>query len=85
MKKTTLKDIQTIVADKNIIENLDYSLFKKNYFLVFLLFGIGFLEPLFILFTFFFHPLEPVGDYAIFKILLFYIFIFSRSIINNQT
>lgn len=82
MKKTTLKDIQTIVKDKDIIENLDYSLLKENPYLSFLFLVIGFSESIFILFTFI-PPLEPIGDYAILKILLLHIFIISPILISE--
>lgn len=82
-EKITIKDIKSIVNDKEIINNLDYTLLKNNKINSTLSVSILFLEPIIIFFGFFVDITKPVGDYAFLKIISFGLFIFSAFIIDG--
>lgn len=83
MKNTKLKDIQFIIKDKDIIKNLDHSLFNETPLLSNLLFFVGFFEAIFIFFIFFVNPSVPIGeDYFILKLILLFIIFFSSIIFS---
>ena len=81
-EKITIKDIKSIVNDKEIINNLDYTLLKNNKINSTLSVSVLFLEPI-IFFGFFVDITEPVGDYALLKVILFCLFTFSAFIIDG--
>lgn len=82
-EKITIKDIKNIVNDKEIINNLDYTLLKNNKINSTLSVSILFLEPIIIFFVFFVDITKPVGDYALLKIISFCLFTFSAFIIDG--